>query len=60
MANNLEFKQLVEIGPGFWNIRGQFKVIAGLLNIGNQLFNYSIIDTYVVNHFCYRYTYVHY
>jgi len=35
MAAN--FKHLIEVGPGFWNIRGHFKVIAGLLDIGTQM-----------------------
>jgi hypothetical protein len=27
----------IEVGPRFWNIRGQFKIFAGLINIGTHM-----------------------
>eukprot|EP01097_Dermamoeba_algensis_P011023 TRINITY_DN8388_c0_g1_i1.p1 TRINITY_DN8388_c0_g1~~TRINITY_DN8388_c0_g1_i1.p1 ORF type:complete len:306 (-),score=54.00 TRINITY_DN8388_c0_g1_i1:77-922(-) len=30
-------KELVEVAPGFWNIRGSFKIALGLVNIGNHM-----------------------
>jgi len=29
-----EFKYLVHIGKGFWNVRGSFQIIFGLVDIG--------------------------
>eukprot|EP01127_Copromyxa_protea_P004300 TRINITY_DN1417_c0_g1_i2.p2 TRINITY_DN1417_c0_g1~~TRINITY_DN1417_c0_g1_i2.p2 ORF type:complete len:293 (-),score=40.24 TRINITY_DN1417_c0_g1_i2:1203-2081(-) len=29
--------RLVQVGPGFWNIRGSFKVLAGIVNIGTHM-----------------------
>jgi len=31
------FKHLVEIGPGFWNLRGSFTLAAGMVDIGNHM-----------------------
>jgi len=30
-------KALVEIGPGFWNIRGSFKMLLGLVDVGTHM-----------------------
>ena len=32
-----QFERLMEIGDGFWNIRGRFKVLAGMLNLGTHM-----------------------
>ncbi|CAF0995208.1 unnamed protein product [Didymodactylos carnosus] len=52
MATSEIKKQLIEIGPGFWNIRGHFKKLAGLVDIETQMSiirlkngNFIIIDT---------------
>ena len=31
------FKHLVEIGPGFWNIRSSFTFLMGLVDIGTHM-----------------------
>jgi len=31
------FRSLIEIGPGFWNIRGQFKIFIGIIDIGTHM-----------------------
>jgi hypothetical protein len=31
------FKSLVEVGPGFWNVRGSFKIVLGLVDIGTHM-----------------------
>jgi hypothetical protein len=38
MGNNQAYEsRLIEVGPGFWNIRGSFRVLAGIVNIGTQM-----------------------
>jgi len=39
MANNTNtaFKTIVPVGPGFWNIRGSFKIFKGLIDIGTHM-----------------------
>ena len=32
-----EYQYLTRIGPGFWNIRGRFAVMGGLINIGTHM-----------------------
>jgi hypothetical protein len=29
-------KALVEIGKGFWNIRGHFKIMLGVIDVGKK------------------------
>ena len=43
---------LIEIGPGFWNVRSDFKVLANMINIGTHMSivqlsngNFVILDT---------------
>lgn len=35
--NQSPFRHLVEMGPGFWNLQGSFKVAGGLVDIGNHM-----------------------
>ena len=44
--------ELHEIGPGFWNVRGHFRILAGMIDIGTQMSiaqlsngNFVIFDT---------------
>jgi len=37
MSVATKFKYLIEIGPGFWNIRGSYKLAKGLIDIGTQM-----------------------
>lgn len=55
-ASNLEKNELYEVGPGFWNIRGHFKVLAKLVDIGTQMSivrlrngKFLVIDTVEMN-----------
>ncbi|CAF0932331.1 unnamed protein product [Didymodactylos carnosus] len=52
LAQNLEKNELYQIGPGFWNVRGHFKVLAKLIDIETQMSiiqlrngNFLIVDT---------------
>ena len=47
---------LIEIGPGFWNVRSDFKVLANTVNIGTHMSivqlrngNFVILDTVELN-----------
>lgn len=53
---SVPFVHLREIGPGFWNLRGHFKVLAGLIDIGTQMSilrlstgKFLLIDTVVLS-----------
>lgn len=36
-ASNLEQNRLYKIGPRFWNVRGHFKILVGLVDIQTQM-----------------------
>ena len=55
-ASHLEKNELYQIGPGFWNVRGHFKIIAKLVDIETQMSivqlrngKFLIIDTVEMN-----------
>jgi len=45
-----EFKNLVHIGEGFWNVRGSFQIIFGLVDIGLSVLQYENLLTLVTLH----------
>ena len=55
-ASNLEKNELYQIGPGFWNVRGRFKILAKLVDIETQMSivqlrngKFLVIDTVEMN-----------
>jgi hypothetical protein len=55
-AQNLEKNELYSIGPGFWNVRGKFKILAKLVDIETQMSiiqlsngKFLVIDTVEMN-----------
>jgi hypothetical protein len=55
-AQNLEKNELYSIGPGFWNVRGKFKILAKLIDIETQMSiiqlnngKFLVVDTVEMN-----------
>lgn len=55
-AGNLGKNELYQVGPGFWNVRGHFKILAKLIDIETQMSlielrngKYLVIDTVEMN-----------
>lgn len=55
-THTIEKNELYQIGPGFWNVRGRFRILAKLVDIESQMSiiklqngNFIVVDTIELN-----------